>query len=131
MTSDTIRSTGAKPLLISLAVYFALLIVTGSVIEALDDPPTALVVALSLLPPAAAAAGMGLQRRSIHAREGIERTVYAESASIAFLITMLCALSYGFIQENTDAPDLNGFVVWSVGMGIWALISVPMNRRYR
>lgn len=131
MTSEWLHSRVSRPLLVSLAAYFVLLVVTGGILEEIDDPPLALTVLLSLLPPAAAAIGMYLQRSRIREEDGIERTVYSESAAIAFLVTMLSALSYGFLQESTDAPSLSGFVVWSFGMGIWALVSMAMNWRMR
>jgi hypothetical protein len=131
MMSDSIRSRAGRPLLVSLAAYLVLLIVTGGILEEIEDPPLTLTVVLSLLPPAAAAVGMYLQRSRIREEDGLERTVYSESAAIAFLVTMLSALSYGFLQESTDAPSLSGFVVWSFGMGMWALASMVMNRRLR
>lgn len=131
MLSDSIRSRAGRPLLVCLVAYFVLLIVTGGVLEQMDDPPLALTVVLSLLPPAAAAVGLYLQRSRIREEDGLERTIYSESAAIAFLVTMLSALSYGFLQESTDAPSLSGFVVWSFGMGMWALVSMVMNRRLR
>jgi hypothetical protein len=70
--------------------------------------------------------------RWVRRREGLERVVFHEAASLAFFVTMLSALSYGFLQAWTGVQgSLSGFYVYAFGMAAWAIISALVARRYR
>jgi len=55
-----------------------------------------------------------------------------EAASLAFFITVLSALAYGFLQAWAGVPQaLSGFWIYAFGMAVWGILSGVLARRYR
>jgi hypothetical protein len=85
----------------------------------------------ALIPSLAATIAIVSQVQAARAREGIERTALLESTSLAFFVTVLACLSYGFFQVWAKAPSLSGFWVYGFAMVSWAAISLVYTRRFR
>jgi hypothetical protein len=83
-------------------------------------------------PPLAAVFAIGSQVRWVRRHAGLERVIVDEAASLAFFVTMLSALSYGFLQAWGGVQEsLSGFYVYAFGMAAWAVISALVARRFR
>jgi hypothetical protein len=110
---------------------YVLLTVLGALLVDRLDPPTWARGLLVLGPVLAAVYAVGSQVTGIRSREGMERTVLTDAAALAFFVTVLAALAYGFLQGWAHAPALSMFWVWGFGMGAWLVTSLVISRRYR
>ena len=59
----------------------------------------------------------------------LERVLFTEGTSLAFFVTMISALTYGLLESWVDAPRLSAWLMWSIGMGSWAVLSLVLRRR--
>ena len=125
------KSLGSRPLALGMGLYAFLLAIAVVVLNVVNHPPVALAVVIALLPPLAAVGGILGQRRAIRSREGVERVVLTEATSMAFFLTALTALTYGFLQSWAGAPQLSMLWVYFFAMAAWALSSVWLSRAYR
>ncbi len=125
------KSVGSRPLAVGMGLYAVLLAIAVLVLNVVNHPPVAVAVVVALVPPLAAVGGILGQRRAIKAREGVERVILTEATSMAFYLTTLTALAYGFLESWAGAPRLSMFWVYFFGMAAWALFSATMSRSYR
>jgi len=63
-------------------------------------------------------------------REGVERLVYVQAASIAFAATMFAAIAYAIVEELADAPALTMWWVWTFGIAVWMVSAFVLTRRH-
>lgn len=116
---------------IGMTAYVVFVIAGSLIIDATHPPSWARVLAV-LAPVLAAVFAIGSQVRRVRRREGLERTILYEAASLAFFVTVLSALAYGFLQAWADAPQtLSAFWIYGFGMVVWAVLSVLLARGYR
>jgi hypothetical protein len=125
-----VREAWVRKFGLAMAVYLIFTVAAATVVASAHPDPW--VGALLAVPPIAAVVyALAVQASGIRSREGIERSAYLESTSIAFVATMLSALTYGFLESWAGAPKLSAFWVWFYGMGLWAVVSTLWKRGYR
>jgi hypothetical protein len=110
---------------------YGILVVVAAAIAETTKPDPWIGVLLAIPPLAAVVYALGVQAHGIRRHEGIERSAYIESSSIAFVATMLSILTYGFLESWADAPKLSAFWFWFYGMGLWAVVGALWKRGYR
>ena len=115
---------------LAIVAYGVFTVAAATFVESAHPDPW--VGALLAVPPIAAVVyALAVQASGIRRREGIERSAYLESTSIAFVATMLSALTYGFLESWAGAPKLSAFWFWFYGMGLWSVVSTLWKRGYR
>jgi len=115
---------------LGMGAYGVLVVAAASIVE-VTDPARWVAILLALPPLAAVVYALAVQARGIRRGEGIERSAYVESSSIAFVATMLSILTYGFLESWADAPKLSAFWFWFYGMALWWLVGALWKRGYR
>ena len=125
------KSLGFRPLVVGMGLYAVLLAIAVVVLNVVKDPPMPVAITIALVPPLAAMAAILGQRKAIKASEGIERVVLTEATSMAFYLTTLTALAYGFLESWARAPHLSMLWVYFFGMAAWTVFSATMSRSYR
>src|SRR5262249_9014434 len=114
-----------------MTLYVVLVVGAAFALSETHPPTWARVVAV-LGPVAAIVYAIGSQVRWVRGREGLERVLFHEGASLAFFVTVLSGLTYGFLQVWAGLPmRLSGFWVYGFGMVVWALLTMVVARRYR
>jgi hypothetical protein len=111
------------------AVYVALVGV-GSIIQGFHPRPKGALIGIAIATIGTALAGLGFFIRAGRRSTELERLLFAESTSTAFFVTMLFALTWSLLEAWIDAPKLSMWVVWSVGMFSWGVLSGVFKRRY-
>ena len=83
--------------------------------------------------PAAVLGGYAVVHRfhEVRAGEGLESHVQTESAALAFLATVLAALTYALLEDFAHAPRLSMWAVWTFGLASWLAAKVILRYRYR
>jgi hypothetical protein len=120
-----------RPFALGMVAYVLLVVLGVEVLSHVKPPEWARVV-LVAAPPLAAIFAIASQVRWVRRREGLERVVFHEAASLAFFVTVLSALWYGFLQAWAGVPQsFSGFYVYAFGMAAWIVISAVVARRYR
>jgi hypothetical protein len=114
---------------ISLAMYLVL-VLAGARLQSMEPRPKAALVLIAGGSVLAAIAFMISTVRRGRASTELELQLFSQSTSIAFFVTMIGAITYALLESWIDAPRLSMWVVWSVGMGSWALLSILLQRRY-
>jgi hypothetical protein len=109
---------------LGMGAYGVLVVAAASIVE-VTDPARWVGILLAV------AYALAVQARGIRRGEGIERSAYVESSSIAFVATMLSILTYGFLESWADAPKLSAFWFWFYGMALWWLVGALWKRGYR
>jgi hypothetical protein len=66
-------------------------------------------------------------RATLRTRE-VDRVVITESASLAFAVTMVGAVTYGLLESLADLPRLSAWATWTGGMGAWLVASLLVRR---
>jgi hypothetical protein len=67
--------------------------------------------------------------RSVRSEKELEKVINTDATSIAFFAVMLAALTYALLETYVDLPRISMWLVWSVGMGTWAVMSFVVRRR--
>jgi predicted permease len=128
MATSTMR--WRRKFAIGMAAYGILVVAAATLVE-VTHPERWVAVLLAVPPVAAVVYALGVQARGIRRGEGIERSAYVESSSIAFVATMLSALTYGFLESWAGAPRLSAFWFWFYGMALWSVVGALWKRGYR
>jgi hypothetical protein len=79
------------------------------------------------------AAGLVFMRsivESVRSEKELERVINTDATSIAFFAVMLSALTYALLETYMDLPRVSMWLVWTVGMGTWAVMSFVVRRRF-
>jgi hypothetical protein len=77
------------------------------------------------------ALAVGQAARDVWRKEGVERQVLFESATVAFFVTVLAAAAYAMAEVLMEAPPLSMWAVWMLGMFTWALATMQRSRALR
>jgi hypothetical protein len=109
---------------------YVLLVALGSYLQSRDPKPTGVLVAVAVGTVVAALGFMVVTFRRGRDSQELERLLFSESTSFAFFTTVIFAISYALLEAWVDAPMLSMWVVWTIGMGSWALYSTILGRRY-
>lgn len=109
---------------------YVLLIGAGSVLQSVKPRPTAALVAVAVGTIFAAIGFMAFTVRAGRQSRELERMLFSESTSIAFFVTMVGAITYALLEAWIDAPKVSMWLVWTLGMGTWAIGSLILGRRY-
>lgn len=131
MTTDVPRARPSRGFVLGMLGYVLYVIALAVLLSATAYHP-APVIGMLLALPGAAAAGYAVisQIRHVNRRDGIERHMQAEALGLAFLLTMLGALTYGLLETYARLPHLSMWFVWGFGMSAWGLASLLLRRRY-
>lgn len=113
------------------AAAYALVVVGGEVVREVDDASVEWVmwviagatVALSLVT-------LGAAVRSARRSKELERLLFAESAALAFFVTVLGVFTYGLLRAWVELPAISELAVASYGTSGWAAIAILIGRRY-
>lgn len=124
---DAISMTG--PVWAALCVVFLAVLALGPGQDGADNQLTWLEPVVAAGAGAALVAAMVWGVLTSSRREGVERQVLYESAAIAFMVTVLGAAVYALFESFVDAPRLSMWVVWSVGMAVFTVLSVVRHNR--
>jgi hypothetical protein len=112
-----------------LGLYLVTVMI-GSRLASLDPRPDNALIAVAAGSVIAAVGFIAATMRRGRQSTELERMLFAESTSLAFFVTMSGAVTYGLLEAWVDAPKLSMWIVWSVGMGAWLVLSIVLNRRY-
>ena len=113
------------PLLIGLAAYAAILIISQKLIAGGIKAP-ALVFLISLSPMLPALLICAVVIRSIRHLDEMQRKLQFEALALSFVGTAWITFGYGFL-EGAGLPRLSMFVVWPLMATIW-FIGVMIGR---
>ena len=69
--------------------------------------------------------------RDVWRKEGVERQVLLESATIAFFVTVLATATYAMAEALMEAPPISMWALWALGMFSWALATMQRSRALR
>lgn len=69
--------------------------------------------------------------RDVWQKEGVERQVLLESATVAFFVTVLATATYAMAEALMDAPAISMWAVWGLGMLSWAVATMQRSRALR
>ena len=115
--------------LVLMAVYIAL-VGTGAILAGIHPRPEAALIAIAAASIVAALSGVISFVRLGRESKELDRLMFLESTSIAFFVTMLFALTWGLLEVWVNAPHPSMWIVWTVGMVSWIVVSTIFNRRY-
>ena len=89
--------------------------------------------AIWIVAAATIAAGLIFMRsvvRYVRSEKELEKVISTDATSIAFFAVMLSALTYALLETYLDLPRVSMWLVWSFGMGTWAVMSFVVRRRF-
>jgi hypothetical protein len=109
---------------------YVVIVMLGSRLRAIEPHPKGALIAVAVGSVIAAIGFMITTIRGGRRNTELERMLFSESTSLAFFLTMIGAITYSLLEAWVDAPRLSMWVVWSVGMGSWAILSLVLKRRY-
>ncbi len=114
-----------------MAGYVGYVVALSALFDRLRYHPTTVVGVLLTVPAAVTASYAVLsQFRQISSQEGVERQVQSEAVIVAFLATLLAALTYGLLEAYAHLPHLSMWFVWAFGMAAWGIASAVRRRNY-
>jgi hypothetical protein len=111
-------------------IAYVLLIAAGAVVRGSGHPARWTLWAIAGATIAAALTGMALVIRELGREKELERAISLEATSLAFLATMIGAVTYALLEVWVKAPHVSMWWVWGFGMGAWVLFSIVLGRRY-
>lgn len=109
---------------------YVALVGIGSVLQAQEPRPDGALIAIAVGTIVSGVGGVFLLVRIGRESKELDRLLFSEATSMAFFVTMTCALSYALLESWIEAPRLSMWFVWTVGMGAWILAAALFKRRY-
>ena len=93
-----------------------------------ENPDSRYVVPIAFLPflPVLVIAWVAI--RSVSTLDEMQRRIQFEAVVIAFVITCLTTIAYGFLQ-NAGFPEINLMFVGTGMIGVWGLVTFVVRKR--
>lgn len=128
-STSQVRRHGFRQFGVGIALYVAIVIASGFLVEP-ETLPTVFGIVLVALPMAAAVWGMAGWLRAIRTFDELQQKMFAEAGLIALGLTALVTFTYGFLQALVGLPHVSMFVVFPFISFTFALALPFTQRRY-
>ena len=115
-------------MLVSLAVYSAVLVVSLTWLKAGIEGPWKYVIAVLPVLPALGVPFAVV--RYCQAMDELQRQIQLEALAFGFTAAAIATFTYGFLQ-NAGLPDVSWVWVWPVMSVCWIVGQLVARRRYR